>query len=365
MNFVSLPPTAFFLKIAVVLIALSANVRAEATTPEPVYDGTPLMKWVDKLGHTKLRYIDLSPPSFEPPADATKAIRSIGSNAVPFLLTWLNDTNRVYGGVGLHEKLVVTKHIPDKLYIAYAFRILGEEAVSAVPELERMISTDPEGSAEYANFTSAAYALSELGSNAAPAMVRAAGQIKDPENRSIVIEQMRALGTSGDAAVPFLLSCLSSENVLIRRAAAVSLVQIPTRPQEVIPSLINALKDSDFSVRFYAAAGLGAYKSAARQAIPSLMKAFDDPDWQARANAIRATGEIAEEPEIVVPALCRQLKSESVPVRGAAADALGAFNEKEAYDALSDAAKNDPEQGIQAAANRSLDKIKSRGGSPR
>lgn len=121
--------------------------------PEPVYEGKPLSEWL-------LRF----PPSARAlNSDFTEgrilAIRSIGTNAVPWLLKWVRfqpqtwRTNLAAGAARL-PRSIASASIYDWIYegdartrsqqASYTFGALGADAKMAYPEL-RAIATNSQG----------------------------------------------------------------------------------------------------------------------------------------------------------------------------------------------------------------------------
>src|SRR4051812_44172757 len=89
-----------------------------APGPEPWYKGKPLRDWATStLGCFNGRPTDSA-------REAMEAVRAIGAAAIPHLLAWLQPS------------------FPDPLLPAGAtrcFKALGPAAVSAIPELARML----------------------------------------------------------------------------------------------------------------------------------------------------------------------------------------------------------------------------------
>jgi len=108
---------------------------------EPEYNGIPLSKWLERCGSTN---------QAESLA-AVAAIRHIGTNALPFLIRWIQyepgwkDTLGrkilgwpVLGGRRDVQKLIWNMTQYRAITAVNGFRILGSEANPALPELQRL-----------------------------------------------------------------------------------------------------------------------------------------------------------------------------------------------------------------------------------
>ena len=124
----------FTISVAIVLIAF-AGLRSS----EPSYGGQDLRLWLVALQSTNLAQR----------AEAEAAVRAIGTNAIPTLLTWLSHLDseqeeRLTQWLAKHG--VSTGHrFSENYYRSKAlcgFRALGTNSQGAVPAL-RALSTDP------------------------------------------------------------------------------------------------------------------------------------------------------------------------------------------------------------------------------
>ena len=124
----------------------------------------------------------------------------------------------------------------------YAFRVLGESAVAAVPELIQIYQEDISPSSKHC----AARALSHIGRGAR-------------------------------AAAPVLLRDFSHTNADVRADAIGAIISTGGEPGVLVPALRTALKDTDFGVRFNAVSALGCFGDYAKPALPDLMGMLGDP----------------------------------------------------------------------------------------
>jgi len=112
---------------------------------------------------------------------------------------------------------------------------------------------------------------------------------------------------------------LSDANEIVR-AGALDYLYGEGDPERMVPVLIKALSDESPHVRMRAAEALGRFGPAASAAIPYLIIGLNDESGNV---ANETAGALAQIGEAAVPALIDALKSDSVMVRGRAAEALG------------------------------------------
>jgi hypothetical protein len=124
----------------------------------------------------------------------------------------------------------------------YAFKMLGTNAVSAVPELIRIYEQNISASSQMC----AALALGHIGRGAQPAL-------------------------------PALIQRFTHTNSDTRFYAVSAVMSIGGEPAVVVPALTSALKDPRVSVRWNALSGLSNFGGRARPAIPEILKMLDDP----------------------------------------------------------------------------------------
>lgn len=93
----------------------------------PVYDGKPLAAWVDRMLESLLGDITYTNRS------DVQAVRSIGTNAIPWLLSELTATPWRGGSNVLHQNRA-----------RYGFWALGEIGAPAVPSLVNLVEQQPD-----------------------------------------------------------------------------------------------------------------------------------------------------------------------------------------------------------------------------
>jgi len=166
--------------VAFVLLAVVGGVVAygllqekEKEKDEPKYQGRYLSEWLEE--YAAARSVDLPRR-----AETEAAVRSIGTNALPYFLKWI-----------ANEPFDVDI---ERRRACLGFAILGSNAVSAVPGLLAIITTPPKR--EYYPpgvldpYTAAGYALQSIGESAVPTLKTA---LADPNqtNRDRIIDAFK------------------------------------------------------------------------------------------------------------------------------------------------------------------------------
>ena len=191
-------------------------------TKEPRYNGRTLSEWLveceaaEKVGGTR-------------ETNAIDAICTIGSNAAPFLVKWINvsstTSERVVDFVGF---TVGKPYTPPRLAkgsrAMRAFAILGTNAAPAIPGLTNIVM-QYKGLNEAA--ISARYALVYIG----PPGIAALSMLATNPLTPLRFDTVLILGTSGrsgygDEAKPALTCCLSDPDPKVRYAAQCGLAEI-------------------------------------------------------------------------------------------------------------------------------------------
>jgi hypothetical protein len=118
-------------------------------TAEPAYHGHSLSKWVAILGEGSHRE--------EAVQRAAEAVNSIGTNATPYLLAWIqfepkpgpfqsraNPYNPNWQQLSLRDRVLYdyfrSRHQRAAEEAGEAFRVLGARAAPAIPELARLMN---------------------------------------------------------------------------------------------------------------------------------------------------------------------------------------------------------------------------------
>lgn len=348
------PALALALAITVILVVG----RGE---PEPNWKGRSLSSWLKlyqqrTTGELTVAQID----------EAPAALKEIGTNALPWLLKWVQ-----YEPPGKFSRALQAA-IPWKtrqdlrldnalnrsetraLAAVEGFEALGPQAKPAVPELMKIYLADLVAS-RYASD-----ALVRLGTNSLPQLLQA---IDDPQTSALSRSELtRLLGQIGQAhhstandVVPALIRRLQDPDARTGREAALALGHCALRPDVAVPALVASLKNSQ--IREAAASALLDYDTASRPAVPALLEALNDSEFGAKAAEI--LGLLALEPFLVVPALTQSLQSTNANLRAAAARALGNFGPlaRPAIPALISILRGPEDRWTQAAAADALGEL--------
>ena len=226
--------------------------------PEPTYLGKGLSVWLrgydadgrtlDRTDITTMRVVTTHVPRYYPSNAAhlatDEAVRALNTNAVPFLLEWLQEDpplKRKLHGL-LRRQRFVTPYRPVDLERQYqalaAFYALRSCASNVIPML---------------------IAIHEGNSNC--------GFRRSPELMFRIFEWF---GPAGEEAIPILLRELKGNVAANRLGACSALGQIRSRPEVTVPALVELLEDK--SIREAAAVSLGQYGTNARPALPRLVE---------------------------------------------------------------------------------------------
>jgi hypothetical protein len=137
--------------IALIVILLLGGMWAIhlLRTKEPAYQGRSLSQWL-KSYHTQQDPSSLPDPANPEVADSVRAVRAIGTNALPHLLKILA-ANRAPGSVQLESlahrlgwKRFSLPHAPNQRGLALrGFTILGPHAAPAAPALIQLAESGP------------------------------------------------------------------------------------------------------------------------------------------------------------------------------------------------------------------------------
>jgi HEAT repeat protein len=227
--------------------------------------------------------------------------------AVPALIKALNDQDRQVG-----ENAVA------------AFADLGPVGIDAIPALidgmgggNRGGRRRFDGRQQYV--VHAAYALSRMGPNAIPPLVKALSN-DDFSRREGAAIALGDMGPSAHEAIPALIADLGVDDNDLQHSASDALVQIG--PESVKP-LIEALSAQTARTRQGAALALAGLGKTAKEAGPKLAElAEKETDNGARIAALGSLGRVGVETGRSVPLLVQALRSNDEALRRAAVNGL-------------------------------------------
>ena len=271
-----------------------ATVLLVRTPPEPEYQGIKLSDWAKNY------------PRNQPQAD--KAMRAIGTNALPWLIEWLPDEppprwkqkvlkqmaklpSRVGGNYA--KKALMSWYGMNRFQFAsQSFRDLGKNARPAIPDLVR-IACNPK---YQQGGKAAAYILIGFHEESLPGLITVLLTSQAPGRRP-AIDYFRwngvsKLGTNANAAVEALVLCLVDNDPLTRNDAVFALAKLAVRADVAVPALAKSVADPDAQVRSLSLAALAVYGDLAHSAAPVVRKALDDPDQHVREMARYALDQV-------------------------------------------------------------------------
>jgi hypothetical protein len=237
-------------------------------------------------------------------AVAKQAVARVGTNGLPFLVSWIQyEPSPWKPGVKLAALL---RHLPGQPRLSalgrvvdrpadewrargskQAFQILGAAASPAIPQLAALVN--PTNGARV--ISRSVEALGGIGPPALPAMIDLLAKQPDRVVRLYLLYGIANLGTNARPAAPALFACLGEGDGMASSAAAYALGAAQLQP----PELGAALGPSDGSSthREEIASRLGELGETARPALPFLLAACRDQDVRVRSCATNALRKIA------------------------------------------------------------------------
>jgi hypothetical protein len=253
---------------------------------EPVYQGKRLSKWIKEAhGESELR---MEPLSRQARQTARKAIRSIGTNALPFLLSELT-------GPISQWRVSFNRWAEGKTMVPFRFR-----------DEEQRIWQAADG-------------LHFLGPDSAPALPVLAGCLADPQRG---FAAAHAMSGAGELAVPYLLPAIAATDLTTARKALGALGDIAKENESAVPILVQFVTHTNSSIRQWAASHLAVVESHTDLTVPVLTAALSDPEWAVRHYAANALGGIGPKAKAAVPELLRLMKQTPSSATLAASNAL-------------------------------------------
>lgn len=228
---------------------------------EPRWHGKRLSDWAAQYGtnHWAFR-------STGADLEAEKAIRDIGTNAIPFLLKQLS----------ARESEILRKlrtHLPAQWAKASILRDRSTEVRRT-----------------------AAYGVAALGRNAAeavPALCAIETNHPEVDGRYTAVFALRTLGPTAEPAIPFLIRCLTNQEFTIRDDAATALGAIGARADLVVPALIQFVAQTpnrqiyEIHDAIVALGKFGPEASAAVNVVRELLDHSDNYIREAATNCLR------------------------------------------------------------------------------
>jgi len=277
--------------LGIILLAMGWR-RFGATRNEPRYEGHPISYWARQCVPATNRWpfsVALSDP-------AERALRAMGTNALPTLLSWMRYP---YAEDDPRPKAMVW---------------LGRHQLGFCQVLLTPGSYRPD---------LAALALHTLGTNAQPAVPALTAMLSEQDNAQYAGAVLALIGPPGAAALETVVPAVADE---LTRANLVGRLQSLVRPErhaEFEPLLIQRLNEDEAqSVRVSAAQVLGVFTNAPSAAL-ALANAVRAGDRVVRAQAGQSLARFSPEAlAAAAPVLEQLLTSTNLAVRNEAANLL-------------------------------------------
>ena len=266
---------------------------------EPSYEGKRLSEWVERLSSAR---VENEP---EARSSAGDAIGHIGTNAMPYLLSWMRYERPFWKWKSfVWIKQVFSISLTDwraerAESAAEAISCLGPGGEKGIPTLALMMNDNVAPTTALR----ATRTLSGLGYYFLSAsMALMTNRLADYRSDGITKASHFATapdfsGVGIDAAVPMMVQCLKDTDEWVVMVAGSELGRKTLAPKLVVPALVENLQDQRFNVRGSAARALGDFRADAASAVLALRTVLLDPDSMVRAAASNSLRQIA--PEVV------------------------------------------------------------------
>ena len=277
------------LLLLVACIAIGALVVTATKNREPTYNGRTLSEWLD-LGRSDIN-----------PAQRTHAVQQIGTNALPFLLAWIQDQPSPFE-LTLSDwlwRLHITYRRAERPRSAFfGFAALQEQAKPAIPALALLV--DSTNRTEFW----AIQALGVIGKDALPILVDVVTNSLAHTNadRRDVGKAFRHLGTNAFPAKSSLLAHIRDPDVQVATASIFALGKLgaiqstkglpPESTADIVPALCTNLAATNTDILFETIDALAELRSNARPAVPLLLQKLTYPDSAIRAWTTNALNQI-------------------------------------------------------------------------
>jgi hypothetical protein len=267
---------------------------------EPEYQGKTLSEWLAINGKSNISAAEAD--------KAVRAIQTIGTNALPWLLRWVDYepsatrtkmdslADKLPGWMRqtrLVRRFVIDRGIFNAEYARGGFGLLGEQAKPAIPALVQKLRQ----SGLFGRSQRLADSLSSLGKGALPPMLEllADKDIQANTRLAIVValQGMVSLGPELRPAIPVLTQCLEETNEALVWESSRTLGVFALLPNLSVPALAKAVGSPHAPVRQSALRALSSFGQKALPGLPAVVRALDDSDRHVRVAATNAVVIIA------------------------------------------------------------------------
>jgi len=254
---------------------------------EPSYAGRPLSSWVMDMGVKAAADPDKTFPKQETIDRAAHAMGQIGTNAIPYLLRWINAKPPAWkeSVFGFVNKVAAALHLRVYLWdktglrgyqAAKAFEHVHPVPDYAISNLAALMNDPDRDRAERAGT-----ALGAIANKSFRALVILMTN-STPEIRVKAIERVRGWRSDARSVLPLLIRYLGDPNGKVASCAAATLGGLKLEPDICLPALTNALEDPRYSVRY-----------AASNAIIQIERSLADPEGLSRRPQRAATNRLS------------------------------------------------------------------------
>lgn len=224
-----------FLLCPLVFIILVAAAVSGCST-QPVWKGRQLSAWVEELN-------DADP---QKAARAETALRHIGTNAIPYLLSSLSSAETPvteWLETGGRSELRLTGAV-------IAFRVMGSSAVNALPALGVLL-TNQMTTTNVGTAYAVAQSMAGIGGAAEPLLLAALNHPSSNVRRASLVGLID-LGEEAHGAMPFIMEKLNDPEPEVRGLALFFLSDAPGQRDLKLRVFKEASKDPDRQVRSFA-----------------------------------------------------------------------------------------------------------------
>ena len=296
---------------------------------QPSYGGKSLQDWSALLLRALQDDYPMSPNDLEA---SRKAIRAIGTNALPFYLADVQappgGKDRVFGWLRrfrLFQRLGAPTAV-DHWTIegrwnrgVRGLEVLGPLAKPCLPELIALATN---------NVVCGPRALVAVGADALPAVTNLMARnpsVSGPLMRSLAdaVNESRIVPEDAVMALPELVRAFQSANYLHRHYAAAALGAIHREPEVCIPLLLAGCADTNLLVRQTSAQALGGYGDTASPFAAKLAAVFDTADAITRRSICHILPKMRSAGSVMIAMLDRGLAAPDPRVRAGTVEALG------------------------------------------
>lgn len=250
------------------LLAVVSLLVIARRQPEPIYEGSTLTYWANRYARaysqSQRAFLPLSNVGYVGvDVEAEKAIKTIGTNALPQILKWLHFEQdhfsvRLFYSLGLSRLPVPLRNWVHQLAFSesaqshaqsafYVLQILGPQASLAASDLLGLCNNPAEPDTAYRSFA----ALGALGTNALPQLMQVLRKPNHPYRGAAVrqVEDILRHTSRSSLQLPMLLQCLQDRDSSLVVLVSQLLCEPAPNRAAAIPILEANLLSQDPSVR--------------------------------------------------------------------------------------------------------------------